>query len=404
MVKEIQNDIFYVGVQHPELENFDELYPTRNGTTYNSYIVRGAKKTVLVDTVEEAFAGQFLDNVRRVLPLEELDMVVVNHTEHDHSGAMAALLGANPRIQVVCTRSAENFLKKMLNRSIDVDIVAKEKAIDIGGKTLQFFPQPFLHWPDTMMTYMVEQSILFSGDAFGSHYCSEGLFDDEAGDFSEDFRIYFDTIIRPFKKNVRDAMARLKGLDIKVICPTHGPVWRSEIGRALVSYREWSAEPFLSGKKRVLMLTHSPHGTTRRMAEEISKALAVKGIETVEFKALDLDEAKFRNELERCDALVVGAATVNRDAGPPLWKALALLSTVTPRSRVGAVFGAFGWSGEAVEMIETRLKGLQYQLPVEGLKWRFNPTEDEQKACYEFGTKLAEALLSQSDENKSKKD
>ncbi len=394
MVREIQKDIFWVGVKHPELKNFDELYPTLNGTTYNSYIIRGGKKTVLVDTVEEEFAGQFLDNVRRVLPIEELDIVVVNHTEHDHSGVMAALLKINPRLQVVCTRSAENFLKQLLNRSFNADVVAKEKEIDLGGKNLRFFPLPFLHWPDTMMTYLEEQSMLFSGDAFGSHFCCEGLFDDEAGDFSEDFRIYFDSIIRPFKKNVRDALARLKGLDLKMICPTHGPVWRSEIGRAVVLYREWSAEPFQSGKKRVLMLTHSPHGTTRRMGQEVSKALAVKGIETVELPAIDLDEAKFKNELERCDALVVGAATINRDAGPPLWKALALLSTVTPQSKVAAVFGAFGWSGEAVELIEERLKGLQYQLPVAGLKWRFNPTEDDQKACFEFGIKFAEALTS----------
>ncbi len=390
---EIKPGVTWLGARHPELRIFDELFPTRHGSTYNSYLVRGTEKTALIDTVKAPFTEEFIEKLRSQVPLEQIDLVVVNHTEPDHSGALGRLLELNPEITVYCTRPGENFLKQLFEQPMKTHPVAEGEEIDLGGKTLRFILAPSLHWPDTMFTYLPEDRILFSCDAFGAHFCSDQLYDDEAGDFTAEFEQYFDVIMRPFKDKIREAVAKVEGLPIELLCPSHGPVRRSNPKAVIARYGELAAAPPASAGKRALVLTLSPHGNTRQMARSVSAGLQAQGVEVAEHSLVETDPQTLRDEFERCDALVVGTPTINRDAPGPVWNALALLSSVTPKGKLGAVFGSFGWSGEAVKLVEERLKGLKYTLPVAGLTYRFKPTDKDIHECREFGEQVGKVLV-----------
>ena len=224
---EICSNVHWVGARHPELTVFDELFPTRRGTTYNAYLVQGSEKIALIDTVKEMFSEEYLDKVGSIVPLEKIDLVVVNHAEPDHSGALGALLERNPDVTICCTRPGAKFLEELYERPLNTRVVSDGEEIDLGSKTLRFYMAPFLHWPDTMFTYLPEDAILFSCDAFGAHFCGPGLYNDEVGAFSSEFAFYFDTIMRPFKDKIREAVAKVEGLDLSMICPSHGPLFRN---------------------------------------------------------------------------------------------------------------------------------------------------------------------------------
>ncbi len=389
---EIRPDVFWVGARHPELEIFDELFPTRNGTTYNAYLVRGSEKIALIDTVKEMFTEEYLDKLQKIVPLADIDMVVVNHTEPDHTGALGRLLEINPEIEVWCTRPGENFLKQLFAQPMKTHVVSEGEEVSLGDRTLRFLLAPNLHWPDTMFTYLPEEQILFSCDAFGAHFCGDGLYKDQVEDFSYEFRYYFDTIMRPFKEKIREAVAKVEDLPLTMICPSHGPLLRREPLAAVRSYKDWAAAPPEGARKQVLMLTLSPHGNTRHMAASVRAGLEDAGAGVTEFTINELDDERVRDELERCDALLIATPTINHDAPPPVWRILSLLSSVTPRGKVGAVFGSFGWSGEAVKLVEERLRGLKYKLPLEGLSFRFRPTAENMVSCRKFGADFVQAL------------
>lgn len=392
---EIAPGVHWVGEKHRQLKVFDELFPTHNGTTYNSYLVQGREKIALIDTVKGIFAEDYLEKLQKMVPLSAIDIVVVNHTEPDHSGALSKLLEINPDIEVYATRAGENFLRQLVNRPINSHVVAEGEEIDLGGKTLRFIMAPSLHWPDTMFTYLQEDRILFPCDAFGAHFCAEGLYDDEIPDFSFDFHFYFDCIMRPFKDKVREAVAKVENLEIKLICPSHGPLLRKNPKTAIDSYKSWSAAPPVSAQPRALVLVLSSHDNTREMASAVRLGLEDQGLDVVEMSMCGLRDSDLRDELERCDLLLVGSPTINRDAPGPVWHALSLISSVTPKGKLGAVFGSYGWSGEAVKMIEERLKGLKYTLAAEGICFRFKPTEENIRTCQEFGAIVARVVLGQ---------
>lgn len=393
-IQVVLDDIYWVGVKHPDLKVFDDLFPTHNGTTYNSYLVKGHDKTALIDTVKEPFTEEFLAKLEQVIELDKIDLVVVNHTEPDHSGALQHLLKRNPGLTVYCTKPAENFLKQLLNDPFESHVVSDGEEIDLGGKTLRFLLAPYLHWPDTMFTYLVEKGVLFSCDAFGSHYCSRHLFDDEIPDFSKDFHYYFDSIMRPFKEKIRDALGKLDGLALNMICPSHGPVLRAHPLAVVDSYRRWTVAPPRDGKPRALVLVLSSHGNTRSMASTIIGSLKEQGMEVVLMEMCGIRDGDLRDELELADLILVGTPTINRDVPPPVWHCLALLTSVTPQAKFAAAFGSFGWSGEAIKMVEERLRSLRFKLAAPGLSFRFHPTDDDLAACRQFGHDVAEAVLS----------
>ena len=390
--REICPGVYWTGVKNPDLQVFDELFPTRQGTTYNAYLVKGKDKTALIDTVKEEFSDEYFDILSSLIGTEKIDLVVVNHTEPDHTGALEELVRRHPEIEIYCTRAADNFLKQLIDIPLKTQVVAEGDEIDLGGRTLRFILAPNLHWPDTMFTYLPEGEILFSCDAFGAHFCGDGLYDDEVGDFSGEYRFYFDTIMRPFKEKIREAVSKVVSLPIRLVCPSHGPLRRQGAKESIDGYARMAAPPADEGL-RALTLTLSPHGNTRTMAAAVRRGLEEFGIKVVELALYEAKEGEIRDELEQADALLMATPTINRDAPPPVWKALSLLSTVTPRGKVAGVFGSYGWSGEAVKLVEDRLAGLKYTLPEEGIHFRFKPTEADVQACQEFGRKIGRYLI-----------
>ena len=387
---EIKEGIYWIGALDPDLRLFDILFPTAGGTTYNSYLVRG-EKVAVVDTVKRRCYDQFFSNLTSLVAPEDVDYVICNHMEPDHSGSLATFLEEAKNAQVIVSRTGEHYVRNLLNADVGPLKMSDGDVLDLGGKTLRFFSAPFLHWPDTMFTYAVEDQVLFPCDVFGSHFCDERMFDDLVGDFSGEFEYYYRGIMRPFKDKMLEALDKIQGLEISVIGPSHGPILRSDPWKYLNQYREWSTLPATSIRK-VLIFYASAHGNTKMMAEEIAKGAAIDGVEVQSFDLTETDPGDVLDLIESAQALIIGSPTVNGDAVKPVWDLLSSLATIRLRGKVGAAFGSYGWSGEAVGMIEDRLKGLNLKVPEPGLRYILVPTSEELESCREFGAKIAESL------------
>lgn len=386
----IREGIYWTGVLDPDLRLFDILFPTEGGTTYNSYLVKG-EKIAVIDTAKGRCYDQFLSNVRSLVAPEDVDYIVCNHMEPDHSGSLAAFLKEAKNARVVVSRTGEHFVSNILNADVNPLKMGDGDVLDLGGKTLRFVSAPFLHWPDTMFTCAVEDKVLFSCDVFGSHYCDERMFDDLVGDFSGEFDYYYQGIMRPFKEKMLEAVDKIKDLDIEIIAPSHGPILRTDPRKYVTQYVEWST-PSPAEAKKVLIFYADAHGNTKMMANEVAKGAKIDGVEVELFDLTETAPGDVLDRIETSQALIIGSPTINGDAVKPVWDLLSSLATIKLRGKVGAAFGSYGWSGEAVGMIEDRLKSLKFKIPEPGVKFTLVPTAEELKSCREFGARIAGSL------------
>jgi flavorubredoxin len=270
--------------------------------------------------------------------------------------------------------------------------------VSLGGRTLRFLHTPFLHWPDTQCTYLVEGQVLFSGDVFGCHYCDNRLFNDRVGDFRFSFDYYYGHIMRPFKQHVMEALRLIEPLPLKIIAPTHGPILRERPRRYVTHYRELStsslSDPFGDDEKSLVVFYMSSYGNTARMADAVrAGADAVGGVRVSLYDLEGGEIDPFVDLIEEADGLAFGSPTINGDAVKPVWDLLSSLAVVNLKGKLGAAFGSYGWSGEAVRMIEDRMRGLKMRVPVAGLRVKLIPTEEELAECHAFGSQIAEALV-----------
>jgi len=388
---EIKQGLYWIGSEDPDLRVFDDLFPTAHGTTYNAYLLKGSEKTVLIDTVEEKYVDNYMDKVRSLVDPTTIDYVIVNHTEHDHSGSLAYLLEQAPQATVICTVAAKNFLANILRKPVNCQTVKDGDTLDLGGRTLRFIMAPFLHWPDTMFTRLEEENILFSCDAFAAHYCQPGhIFNDEVEDFTSARHFYFDCIFRPFKVKVLTAVEKIRHDVIDMICPSHGPIIRKDPWKVICQFEEWS-KPAPQSKK-IFILFLSPHGSTEKMAYAVAAGAVHDGIEVISYHINSLNAGELRNLMEEADALLFGIPTFNRDIAKPMWDVLAYLSTVTLKTNLAGIFGSYGWSGEACKMAEERLKGLGFKLVADSVRTTFTPTAEVLEQCRALGRAAAEAV------------
>ena len=389
---EVIPGVQWVGVLDTQLRVFDVIMQAQHGTTYNSYLVRGRDKVALIDASKGMFAETFLDTLRPAIDPKQIDYMVCNHLEPDHSGALGDVLDVAPNAQVVVTKPGKNLVRAILNREVKPMVVGEGDRIDLGGRTLRFISAPFLHWPDTMFTYLEEDQVLFSGDFLGAHYCDPRLFNDLIVNYDEAFEYYFQVIMRPFKEYVRQALAKLDALPIKVVCPVHGPILRSDVGRYLEKYRAWSAEPPRGARRRLLVFYVSSYGNTERMAHAVGRGIREAGADA---DVLDLTKVDYRamlDEIEAAEGIVVGTCTINGDALEHAWSLLSSMTTIKLKDKLGASFGAFGWSGEGPLMIAERMKGLKFRVPEEPIRVQLVPTEADLRSCEEYGKRLVAAL------------
>jgi len=381
----------WIGVKDPSLTVFDDLFPTEHGTTYNAYLVKGDTHTAIIDTVKKKRFDEFLEKLRSLTDPAQVDYIVVNHSEPDHSGSLSLLLEHCPKAIVVSSQAARTFLGNQIHHPFESRIVKDNDEIDLGGRTLRFIAAPFLHWPDTMFTLLKEEGVLFSCDAFGSHFSDDRLFADEVPDFSGETRFYFDCIMRPFKERILQAVAKLDDVELKMLCPSHGPVYRSDARKPVELYRKWSL-PKAAGR-RVAIFYLSPHGNTEQMAEAVAKGAGAAGVHVTLCHINHASVADIRDLMEECDGLIFGTPTINRDIPKPMWDVLAYLSTVSLKGNIGGIFGSFGWSGEACRMLEERLKGMNFKLPAPFVRSPFTPKPEVLAECEALGRAVAEEVL-----------
>lgn len=382
--RQITPDIAWVGVQDPDLRVFDIIVPTDWGTTYNAYLIKG-EKTALVETVKEAFFQEYLENISSLTDLSQIDYIILDHTEPDHTGALAQLLPLLPQVTVVGSRSAIQFAKAITNQEFRAQVVGDGDTLSLGNLTLRFIAAPFLHWPDSIFTYVEEQKVLFTCDAFGCHYCPPAgkLFDDEVDDFLPALEVYYQAIMGPFKSYVLQAVQKIKDMDVLVIAPSHGPVLRHDPWKYVNIYRDWSRLGVIPAKSVVIGYV-SAYGFTKLLAETISSELQGSGasVNLIDLSAVDPSEAgaAFRSAA----GIMIGTPTLNRDAVPPIWVALAHLGAIENRNKPASAFGAYGWSGEAVPMVLERLRALGLKVLEPGLKVNFRPSEADLEQARQF--------------------
>lgn len=397
---EMAPGVHWIGAMDPDLRTFDIILKTANGTTYNSYLVRGDDGVAVIDTVKAAFQDEFFARLESAAEYAEIRVIVLNHLEPDHTGALPELMRRAPQANLYISKRATSMLKALLKPEqgrFEYQRVGTGDSIDIGGRTLQFLHTPFLHWPDTQCTYLEDEGVLFSGDIFGCHYCDSRLFNDRAGDFRFSFDYYYAHIMRPFKAHVRDALELISPLRLNLVAPAHGPVLRDRPRRYVNRYRELSAPSIdaemAQGEKSFLVFYMSSYGNTARMAEAV--AAGAESVEGVRISLYDLEGGEvepFVDLVEETDALAFGSPTINGDAVKPVWDLLSSLTVIDLCGKVGAAFGSYGWSGEAVAMIEDRMRGLKMRVPVQGVRVKLIPTAEELDECRSFGRQVAQAL------------
>lgn len=398
---EFAPDVYWIGALDPTLRTFDIILKTANGTTYNSYLIRGSEGVAIVDTVKEGFEDEFFRRLESVARYEEIKVIVLNHLEPDHSGALPELMRRAPQARLYISTRATSMLKALLrpNRQepFEYTTVTTGDRVSLGDRHLRFLHTPFLHWPDTQCTYLEEQQVLFSGDIFGCHYCDPRLFNDKVGDFRFSFDYYYSHIMRPFKQWVVEALTLIEPLKMKVVAPTHGPILRERPRRYVAHYRELSTSILTreigDTNKSLIIFYMSSYGNTARMAEAIyNGADTVDGVRVSLYDLEGGEVDPFVDLIEEADALLFGSPTINGDAVKPVWDLLSSLAVVNLKGKLGAAFGSYGWSGEAVRMIEDRMRGLKMRVPREGLRVKLIPTQEELDECTGFGREIANIL------------
>ena len=385
----------WIGALDPGLREFDIILRTANGTTYNSYCVRGSAGVAVIDTVKESHAGEFFTRLEQVARYDEITTIVLNHLEPDHTGALPELMRRAPQAKLYISPKAQLMLKALVKHDdLTYTIVNTGDSVDLGNRTLRFFNTPFLHWPDTQCTLVEEQHILFSGDVFGCHFCDARLFNNQVGDFRFSFEYYYQHIMRPFRDHVLDALELIEPLQLDLIAPAHGPILREAPRSYVQRYRQMAA-PLLPNEvgadnKSLLVFYISSYGNTARMAQAV-----VEGAETIPGVRVSLYDLQasgnlpFVDLVEEADGLAFGSPTINGDAVKPVWDLLSSLAVINVREKLGAAFGSYGWSGEAINMIEDRLRGLKMRVPIKGVRARLIPTDEELGLCHDLGKQLA---------------
>ena len=395
---EIAPGTHWIGALDPCLREFDIILKTANGTTYNAYSVRGSEGVAVIDTVKASHADEFFRRLEQVARYDEITIIVLNHLEPDHTGALPELMRRAPGARLYISGKAQLMLKALVKHDdLAYTIVNTGDFVELGDRTLHFLNTPFLHWPDTQCTWLEQQGILFSGDVFGCHFCDSRLFNGQVGDFRFSFEYYYAHIMRPFREHVLDALALIEPLPLKLIAPAHGPVLRDAPRSYVQRYRQL-AEPLLHNEigvntKSLLVFYISSYGNTQRMAEAVREG--AEQIEGVRVSLYDLQsggDLPFVDLIEEADGLALGSPTINGDAVKPVWDLLSSLAVIKVRDKLGAAFGSYGWSGEAVNMIEDRLRGLKLRVPVKGVRARLIPTDAELAACHELGRQLSQHL------------
>ncbi|MFO8052161.1 MAG: anaerobic nitric oxide reductase flavorubredoxin [Thermoplasmatota archaeon] len=395
MKLKVKNNISWVGKIDWELRRFHgDEYSTHKGSTYNSYLIQ-EEKTVLIDTVWAPFAEEFVENLKNEMDLSEIDYIVANHAEIDHSGALPLLMKEIPDTPIYCTSNGIRSLKGHYHEDWDFHPVKTGDKLDLGGKELIFIEAPMLHWPDSMFCYLTGDNVLFSNDAFGQHFASEKMFNDLVDQnelFTECIK-YYANILTPFSALVKKKIEEFVSLELPldIICTSHGVIWRDDPLQIVKRYMEWSDDYM---EDRITIVYDTMWNGTRAMAEHIAKGIGMVDKDTVVklYNTSKSDKNDVITEIFRSKGIVMGSPTINKGILTSLAGMLEEVKGLRFKNKKGAVFGTYGWSGESPKILKGSLEEAGFEVIDDGIKALWNPDEEALGRCVEYGKRVAKKL------------
>ncbi len=356
--RKLKANIYWVGAVDWDRRLFDELIPLPDGTSYNAYLVKGSKKTALIDTVDPPMASVLIDNLNQ-LGVKNIDYVIAHHAEQDHSGTLPQILKLYPNAMVVTTPKCKDLLTNLLLiPESKITTVKDGGTLSLGDKTLEFIYAPWVHWPETMLTYLREDKILFTCDFFGSHLATSNLYVTDEATVYEAAKRYYAEIMMPFKTVIQKNLEKMKDIQIDVIAPSHGPLY-DKPGFILEAYKDWVDAP----PKNIVVLPYtSMHGSTKKMVEYFVAALVERGITVKQFNLAKVDIGKLAMALVDAATIVIGSPTVLVGPHPNVVYAVYLANALRPKLKFASIIGSYGWGGKMVEQITRMLSNLKVEL------------------------------------------
>jgi flavorubredoxin len=387
----ITDHVYWVGAIDWNIRDFHG-YTTRRGSTYNAYLIL-ADKITLIDTVKAPFKEEMMSRIASVIDPSRIRLIVSNHSEMDHSGCLPQVVNDIKPEKVYASAMGVKTLKELFHSGQEVAPLKDGESLSLGNKTLSFMETRMLHWPDSMFSYLVEDKLLFSQDAFGMHLATSERFADQIDQTTLRYEAatYYANIILPYSPLVLKLIDRVasSGLDIKIVAPDHGPVWRSDIGRIIEQYSLWARQK--PAAKAVVVYATMWH-STEMMARAISEGFADSGMR-VKFMSLDeVHRSDVVYELLEAGALMVGSPTLNNNMLPQMADLLTYLRGLKPQNLIGQAFGSYGWSGESVGHIKDILTDMKVELVGEPLRTKHVPDREMMKSCYDLGVMTSEKL------------
>ncbi|NYB74727.1 anaerobic nitric oxide reductase flavorubredoxin [Sedimentibacter hydroxybenzoicus DSM 7310] len=387
----LTDTVSWIGKIDWELNRFHgDEYSTHKGSSYNSYLIRD-EKTVLIDTVWKPFSKEFVANLKKEIDLNKIDYIIMNHNEVDHSGGLVDLMREIPDTPIYCTKNGVKIIKGHYHQDWNFVEVKTGDTLDIGKNKLVFVEARMLHWPDSMMTYMSGENILFSNDAFGQHYASELMYNDKVDQeelFTEALK-YYANILTPFSKFVVSKIEEVVALNIPIsmICPSHGIIWRDNPLQIVNKYVEWAKS---YKENQITIIYDTMWDGTRRMAEAIAEGIKSKDKDvTIKlFNCAKRDKNDIITEVFKSKMILIGSSTINNGILSSVASLLEMIKGLKFTDKKAAAFGSYGWSGEAVKIVTEDLKESKFEVISEGIKELWNPDEDAINRCKEFGASL----------------
>ncbi|MBW1774040.1 MAG: flavodoxin domain-containing protein [Deltaproteobacteria bacterium] len=388
---EIAKGIYWVGSIDWNIRDFHG-YSTHDGTTYNAFLIMDEKIT-LIDTVKKEFADELIRNISQIVDPRKIDYVVSNHTEMDHSGGLARVMHRIGEDKpLYCSKMGAKNLAKHFPQKWNYQPVENGGELSLGKRTLTFLETRMVHWPDSMFSYLKEDKILFSSDGFGQHYAGLERFDDEIGDkIMIDAKKYFANILMLYSPLILKLVNKVTemGLEIDMICPDHGIMWRKDPSKIINAYAEWSEQ---KPKRKALVIYDTMWHSTEMMAEAIVDSLGQEGVDAKPMHLRRCHRSDIITEVLDAGAILVGSPTLNNQIFPTIADFLTYMKGLKPKNKVAAAFGSYGWSGEAVKVIKNELEEMDFDIIDPGIRMQYVPDEKCIAACYELGKKVAEAL------------
>ena len=394
---EIKDKIFWVGAIDWNIRDFHG-YSTYKGTTYNSFLVMD-EKIALFDTVKKSHLNELVHHIKQLVDPTDIDYLIVNHVEMDHSGALPEIVELTKPEKIFCSKMGLKAINEHFHPE-DWPLVAVDngETISLGSKTIQFIETRMLHWPDSMFSYFQEDKLLISSDAFGQHLATSERFDDEV-DFSElmeQTAKYYANILTLYSPLIRKLLAKVQelGLEIDMIAPDHGIIWRSHINDVIQAYADWSQN---KGKRKALVIYDTMWESTEKMAKAVATGINKTGVSVKLINLAHAHRSDVMTDVLNAKAVVLGCATLNNGMLPRMAGFLMYMRGLKPTNKIGAAFGSFGWSGEAVKLMNAAMEDMKFDVIEPGLRIKYVPGHSDLKECVEMGERIGQAVIDQTE-------